>query len=196
MWDSLFHALSDSPQAYVIVFGLAALDAVFPVVPSETGLILAGYLCTQAPYLSLWLVILVAAAGAFVGDSASYALGRYLGRPILSSRVFGGPRTRKATVWAETQLTRRGGMLIVVARFIPGGRTAVTLTCGITRYRYARFAMFDAVAALIWAVYGALLGYLGGRMFQDKAWAALLVAFGIAGSITLATEAWQRWRAT
>ena len=124
------------------------------------------------------------------------ALLGYLGRPILSSRVFGGPRTRKATVWAETQLRRRGGMLIVVARFIPGGRTAVTLTCGVTRYRYARFAMFDAVAALIWAVYGALLGYLGGRMFQDKAWAALLVAFGIAGSITLATEAWQRWRAT
>jgi membrane protein DedA with SNARE-associated domain len=193
MWDSLFHLLADAPQAYVILFALAALDAVFPVVPSETGLITAGFLCVQGTQLSLWLVVVSAAVGAFVGDSTSYALGRYAGRP-LSNRFLDGPRTRKAMKWASDQLDRRGGMLILVARFVPGGRTATTLTCGITRFPYPRFAAFDAVAVTIWALYGGLLGYLGGRMFRDNPWAALLVAFGIAGGIALASEVWQRYR--
>jgi membrane protein DedA with SNARE-associated domain len=193
MWDFLFHLLADSPQAYVILFALAALDAVFPVAPSETGLILAGLLCVSGPHLSLTLVIVSAAAGAFLGDSSSYALGRFVGRP-LRSRFLDGPRIRAALEWAAVQLERRGGMLIVVSRFVPGGRTATTLTAGLTHYPYGRFAGFDAVAAVAWALYGGLLGYLGGRMFHDKPWAALLVAFGIAGTITLASELWQRSR--
>jgi membrane-associated protein len=194
MWDTLFHALADAPQAYVILFLLASLDAVFPVVPSETGLILAGLLCVEGPRLSLGLVLASAAAGAFVGDSSSYALGRYAGRP-LQKRFLDGPRSRKAMAWARAQLELRGGMLIVVARFVPGGRTATTLTCGMTKFPYGRFAAFDFGAAIGWSLYGGLLGYLGGRLFHDKPWLALLVAFGIAGAITLASEAWRRFRA-
>jgi membrane-associated protein len=193
MWDTLFHLLADAPQAYVILFALAALDAVFPLVPSETGLILAGVLCVEGPHLALGWVLVSAAAGAFIGDSSSYALGRHVGHP-LRQRFFDGPRGRKVMDWARAQLERRGGTLIVVARFVPGGRTATTLTCGMTHFPYPRFAAFDLAAAVMWSVYGGLLGYLGGRLFHDKPWAALLVAFGIAGAITLASEAWRRFR--
>jgi membrane protein DedA with SNARE-associated domain len=193
MWDFLFHLLADSPQAYVILFALAALDAVFPVAPSETGLILAGLLCVSGPHLSLTLVIVSAAAGAFLGDSSSYALGRLAGGP-LRRRLTRRERSRRLMEWAGTQLERRGGMLIAVSRFVPGGRTATTLTAGITRFPYPRFAAFDGVAAVSWALYGGLLGYFGGRMFHDKPWAALLVALGIAGAIAIGNEAWQRTR--
>ena len=193
MWDTLFHALSDAPQAYVILFLLASLDAVFPLVPSETGLILAGVLCVEGPHLSLGWVLTSAAAGAFVGDSSSYVIGRYVGQP-LRQRFFDGRRARKVMEWARAQLELRGGMLIVVARFVPGGRTATTLTCGMTRFPFPRFAAFALAAAVMWSVYGGLLGYLGGRLFHDKPWAALLVAFGIAGAIALASETWRRYR--
>jgi membrane protein DedA with SNARE-associated domain len=193
MWDTLFHLLADSPQAYVILFSLAALDAVFPVAPSETGLILAGLLCAQGTHLSLTLVLVSAAAGAFVGDSTSYALGRLAGGP-LRRRLQKRERSRRLMEWAGTQLERRGGVLIAISRFVPGGRTATTLTAGISRFPYPRFAAFDFVAAVAWALYGGLLGYFGGRMFHDKPWAALLVALGIAGAIAVGNEAWQRAR--
>ncbi len=193
MWETLFHLLADAPQAYAILFALAALDAVFPAVPSETGLILAGVLCVEGPHLALGWVLASAAAGAFVGDSSSYALGRHVGHP-LRQRFFDGPRSRKVMDWARAQLERRGGMLIVIARFVPGGRTATTLTCGMTHFPYRMFVAFDAGAAIGWALYGGLLGYLGGRLFHDKPWAALLVAFGIAGGVALAAEGWRRLR--
>jgi membrane-associated protein len=193
MFSSILHLLWNPPEAYLILFALAALDAVFPVVPSETGLILAGILCVVGPHLSLSWVLAAAALGAFAGDNTSYALGRFVGRPV-QRRFFGGERGRKALDWARSQLDKRGGLLVVVGRFIPGGRTATTFTCGLTHFPWLRFAAFEAVAAVSWSLYGGLLGYFGGRMFHDQPWLALVVAFGIAGGITVAVEGLRRLR--
>ena len=76
-----------------------------------------------------------------------------------------------------------------MARFVPGGRTATTFTSGVVGLRWhTRFAPFIAVAAVLWALYGALLGYLGGRIFRDQPLYALLVAFGIAGAVAGVAE--------
>jgi len=192
MFDSIFHLLSDEPQAYLILFAVCAGDAVFPVLPSESAVILAGVLCVVGD-LDLEVVIAVSALGAFVGDNASYAIGRYLGHPV-QQRFFDGERGRRSLEWARTQLQRRGGTLVLVARFVPGGRTATTFTCGLTRFSWWRFAFFAAIAAIGWAAYGALLGYFGGQMFSDHPLLALAVALGIAFAVTLAAEAIRRFR--
>jgi membrane protein DedA with SNARE-associated domain len=186
MVESLTSLLSASPWAYAVVLAVAALDALVPVVPSETTAIAAGVLA-GAGELSIGLVIAAAGAGAFAGDNASFAVGRTVGE-----RVTGGRRARAARAWAERTLQTRGGYLIVVARFVPGGRTAVTLTAGASRMRAARFAGFAAAAAIVWASYAALLGYAGGRAFEEQPLKALLVALGLAGGITLAVEGWRR----
>ena len=96
--------------------------------------------------------------------------------------------------WADEQLRERGGELIVVARFIPGGRTAVTLSAGTLGYPWRRFVVFDLAATLLWATYSALLGYYGGRTFES-AWGlvlALATAFTIAGGIELLRWALRR----
>ncbi|HEX6762418.1 MAG TPA: DedA family protein [Gaiellaceae bacterium] len=183
MFDSLLNLLVDAPQAYAIVFLLAIGDAVLPVLPSETAVILAGVLCTTGPHLSLGWVIAAAAAGAFIGDNTSYLLGRYGGEPV-RRRFFHGAKSTRALAWARGHLARRGGVIIIVARFIPGGRTATTFTCGLTRYEWRRFAGFSAIAAVIWALYGSLLGYFGGRAFEHRPLLALIVALGIAFGIT------------
>jgi membrane-associated protein len=85
-------------------------------------------------------------------------------------------------------LQERGGELITVARFIPGGRTAVTLTAGLTRFGWSRFARYDAAAAVVWAAYAALLGYFGGRAFEQEPWKGLLLALVIALIVTVGTE--------
>ena len=145
--------------------------------------------------LSLPLVIAVGAAGAFLGDNASYAGGRFVGGPI-QRRLFSGEKARHRLEWAKGFLKKRGGYVFIVARFIPGGRTATTFTAGLVRYRWlARFVPAIFVAAILWSVYGALVGYFGGRVFKDQPVYALLLAFGIAVAITAAAETWRRARA-
>lgn len=192
MFDSVLDLLSSPPEAYLIVFALALGDSVFPALPSESALIVGGLLSVVGD-LTLGWVILAGAAGAFAGDSLSYGLGRFVGRPA-QQRFLDGDRARKALSWAEGQLKERGGLVVIAGRYVPGGRTAATFTAGLTHYSYPRFVAYDLVAASTWAVYGSLLGYFGGRFFHDHVWAALLLAFGIAGGVTLAVEGVRRLR--
>ncbi len=175
------------------MLGLSAGDAVLPALPSETAVILAGVLCTTGPKLTLGWVVAAAALGAFVGDNTSYALGRYAGKPM-QRRFFSGERSTRALTWARGHLDERGGMLVVVARFVPGGRTATTFTCGLTHFSWRRFVGFSALAAILWALYGALLGYFGGHAFEDRPVLAVFVALGIAFGITIAVEGVRKLR--
>jgi len=91
-------------------------------------------------------------------------------------------------------LERYGMPLIIVCRFIPGGRTAVTLTCGVVGYNRRRFVIATAIAGLIWASYSFFLGRLGGRAFEDRPWAGLLLAFGAAIAVSALVEVIRRIR--
>jgi membrane-associated protein len=174
-----------SGWAYLILFLFAFLDALVPIVPSETAVITAGVVAASGD-LSLGLIIPAAAAGAFLGDNTAYLIGRRFGGRA-TERFFSGEKAQQRLGWAEEQLRERGGELIVIARFIPGGRTAVTLSAGTLRYPWRRFVVFDGAAALVWASYAALLGYYGGRTFESF-WGlalALTTAFAIAGGVEL-----------
>lgn len=192
MIHSAFELLSHPPEAYLIVFALALGDAVVPLLPSETGLITAGLLSVDGR-ISVQLVIVSGAIGALAGDSIAYGIGRFAAH-FARERLLKGKRTEKALDWAKNQFEERGGMVIVVARYIPGGRTAVTFTAGLTHYPYPRFLAFDACSAVVWATYATMLGYLGGHFFRDHEWIGLLFAFGVAMLIALAVEGVRRLR--
>jgi membrane protein DedA with SNARE-associated domain len=88
----------------------------------------------------------------------------------------------------------RGGYLILVGRFIPGGRTAVTLACGLLEMRWHRFIRFDVAAGLMWASYAALLGYFGGKAFEESPLKGFAVAFVVALAITGGIEVYRWWK--
>ena len=196
----MFHQFTDlvahaSGWAYAILFVLAFLDALIPIVPSETSVITAGVLASSGQ-LSLPLVILFAATGAFAGDNTAYWIGHRYGTRA-EKRFLSGEKARERIAWAHRQIEERGGELIVIARFIPAGRTVVTLSCGTLGYPWRRFAAFDAAAALLWALYASLLGYYGGKTFESF-WGlvlALLTPFAIAGGIELVRWVLKRRRA-
>jgi membrane-associated protein len=175
-----------SGWAYLIVFLLAYFDALVPVVPSETSVITAGVVASQGD-LNLMIIVAVAAGGAFLGDNTAYFIGSRFGTRI-NERFFSGEKARRRVQWAQKQVTERGGELILIARFIPGGRTVVTLSCGTLGYPWRRFVIFDAAAALSWALYASLLGYLGGHAFEKAPWKGLLLALGIAFAVAGAVE--------
>ena len=175
-----------SPWAYLAIFAIAALDAFFPAVPSETLVITAGVFAAGGEP-ALLPVILAAAAGAFLGDHISYQIGRTSGG-ILLRRLRPGTRRRAAFDWAQRTLAARGGLLLVVARYIPGGRIAATLTMGAVHYPRRKFALFDLLAAGSWATYSALIGYLGGAAFEHDRLKGLLFGLGLAATITVLVE--------
>jgi membrane protein DedA with SNARE-associated domain len=191
--QGLIDLLTGSLWTYPLLFGICAGDALIPAFPSETAVIVCGIQAARGQ-LSLEWVIVWAAAGAYTGDNASYAVGRWLGTPAVK-RFFSGEVAQSRLDWARNFLKERGSYVLIVARFIPGGRTAATFTSGLVRLPWmTRFAPYIFAAAVLWSVYAALLGYLGGRLFEDQPIYALLVAFGIAAVITVGVEGWRRIR--
>jgi membrane-associated protein len=187
VFESIVDALSGSSWSYAIVFVIAALDAFFPIVPSETVAITAGVLAGSGD-LQVLPAVLAAAGGAFLGDNISFGIGHFLVERTVN-RFFAGEKARRRLQWAEQQLEARGAYIITVARFIPGGRTATTFTAGYVEFPWRRFLVFDAIAASIWGCYTVLLGYFGGSQFEEQPWKGLLLAFAIALAVTGLIEA-------
>lgn len=170
----------------LVILGIAFFDSIIPIVPSETTVILGG-VAAGAGDQNLLLVIAAGASGAFLGDNCAYLIGRRFA-PAIRRRADRRPKTARRLEWASTQIRRRGGLLLITARFIPGGRTALTLSSGITHQRWAWFAPWAAAAAVIWATYAAGLGAVFGQTFKDNHTLAFILAFGAALSITIVIE--------
>lgn len=171
-----------------VVFVIAFLDSVVPIVPSETTVIVAGVaVATGDAKYALWAVIIAGAVGAFLGDNAAYLIGHRWGN-WFHRRAEHKPKFKARLDWADAQIKTRGGPLLITARFIPGGRTALTLSSGITRQRRLWFVGWVAVATTIWASYAAGLAYVVGKPFEDDHTKAFWIAFGTALVINVLIE--------
>jgi membrane-associated protein len=194
MLSSSFSQLDvSSPLSYLVALIFPALDALLPIVPSETAIVTLGVVSASRADPRIALLIALAACGAFIGDNVNYLLGRWFG-PAVTRRFLSGERGKRQRAWAERSLERYGARLIIACRFIPGGRTVVTLTCGLVGYRRRSFILATAIAAVIWASYAFLIGRLGGRAFESKPWAGLLLALGIVLVVSGIVEVLRRTR--
>ncbi len=180
----LLEGLTMSPWFLPVVFVVALADAVVPVVPSETAVIVGG-VAAGFGEIGLWSVILAAALGAIAGDSLAYQLGQRTG-DFLRRRSHG--RALRRFGWAQRALRDRAALFIVTARFIPGGRTAVTFASGVTRLPRSRFTALVVLAGVVWATYAALLGFVFGRRFQENHTQAFIWAFGSALALVALAE--------
>jgi membrane-associated protein len=178
----------------VIIFSVALLDSVAPIVPGETMVIIGGVAAGRGDQF-LVAVIAAGAIGAFLGDNLAYLIGKRM-RGFIERRAARRPKFRRQLDWASNQIRVRGGMLLITARFIPGGRTILTITSGVTDQPHRWFMGWVAIAGLIWATYAALLGYIGGQAFEDDHTKSFLVAFGAALAATALIEVvrWLRHR--
>jgi membrane-associated protein len=190
VFESIVEPVAASDWVYPLILSIAALDALFPLVPSEATVIAAAALAGVGEPMVAF-ILLSGAAGAVIGDNIAYLLGR-AGGGVLMRRVLHSPSWRRRVSLAEQHLHRRGGTIIVVSRFIPGGRTATMLTAGVVGLPWRRFVTFDVVACLLWAGYASLLGWVGGRAFAEEPLHALLLAFALALLLMLVIEGGRR----
>jgi membrane-associated protein len=189
----LLHIDAASPISYLVALLVPGLDALLPVLPSETVVIALGVATAGRFDPGIGALVALAAAGAFLGDNLSYLCGRRFG-PLIERRFFRGEKGKQRRAWAEHALNRFGTSIIIACRFIPGGRTAVTLTCGMVGYRPRSFITATACAGVIWASYAFFLGRLGGKAFEDRPWIGLLLALGATLLLSVLVEIIRRGR--
>jgi membrane-associated protein len=179
--------------AYLALFAFLAVDALIPVVPTQAIMITSGALTVYGD-LDLAVVIAVGAAGMFTGDGIAFVLGRSTGARLSALRTRFAPRheendsrTRRAAARFTRGLRRPGPLVMLLCRFVPGGRMASGYHAGRTGYPIRSFIGYDGAAALGWATYGGLVGHLGGTAVTQSAWrlfavaATAAVVFGTAG---------------
>jgi membrane protein DedA with SNARE-associated domain len=187
---SLTALVTDTPITYLVIFASAAIDPVFPVIPSEAVITTAAVLAGQGKLTVAW-IILAAALGAFVGDNITYWIGRAAGRPLIERVLRGNTRQLEAI---EEQFATRGGTFVIVGRFVPGGRTAVGIGAGVLHFPWPQYLAYEALAAGVWALQAALPGFIGGSLIQDEPWLALVIGFGLSALVAGGAALFQRRR--
>ncbi|MDO3701238.1 DedA family protein [Micromonospora sp. C28SCA-DRY-2] len=172
--------------AYLVLLGLLVADAFVPVIPTQVVMITSGALTVYGG-LNLPLTIAVGALGVFAGDLVCYLLGRSAPdhRPPRPGRP---GRARRVAGRVTRGLRRPGPLVILLCRFVPGGRMAACFSAGRSRYPYRLFLLYETLAALAWASYGALVGHLGGTALTGSAWRLAVVA-GVA-ALGFAAAGW------
>jgi membrane protein DedA with SNARE-associated domain len=174
----------------LILFIAAAVDAVFPVVPSE-GMVITAGMAAAAGHQNLLLVITVAMLGSVIGESTCYFMGRGSG-PALRRWMKRQERRQQLYDRVSAALHSRGGLILMTVRYIPGARMVATLTAGATRYSFKKFIVFTFAGVTIAYTYVALLGYIGGDAFAHDQLKALAFSLSLAATIGLIVETTRR----
>jgi membrane-associated protein len=191
-------ALSDLSEtlgawSYALVGGLAFLETgafVGLVAPGETAIVLGGVVAAQGE-VSLPLMLAIAWIAAALGDLASYALGRRLGRRFL---VAHGPRvgvTAGRLAKVDGFFERHGGKAILIGRFVGLVRAVAPFLAGASKLPLRRFVPYSLLGTAIWATAFTLAGYAFHESFSAAAGTlthgALALAVAAAAVVTVRT---------
>lgn len=184
---------------YVALFGIAYLENIVPPVPGDVAVVVGG-MVAAGEAVSLPLVVALAAVAGGLGFMSVYAVGRRLGDALLDPDRFRW--VPKADVRrAEARLARHGYWVVVANRFMPGIRSVIGLSVGMSGLPPGRVAALATLSAAAFSTLTATLGYtlvdnrallarlLGGF---ERAGAVLLVIFAVVVVVWLARVARRR----
>jgi membrane protein DedA with SNARE-associated domain len=162
----------------VILFLLVAVESAGIPLPGEIALITAAVLARHH-YSIVWVIVL-AAAGAIVGDNIGYWLGRYGGRALLARFEVTSRYAAKVLPPAERFFARHGGKTVFFGRFISILRVTAAWLAGMSRMHWWQFALWNAAGGIIWATGTGLVAYWAG-----KAAAEAIGKYGLYAAIVL-----------
>jgi membrane protein DedA with SNARE-associated domain len=155
---------------YIGVFFLMLAETVFPPIPSEVIMPVAGMRAAQGP-LNLWGVVASGTAGAMFGNFFWYLLARVIGmkrfRPFIERYgrwlTLDWPDIEKA----ERLFGRFGGLIVFFGRLLPTVRSIVSIPAGLLRMRLKSFLIWSTIGTAGWSAALAIAGYWLGTQFED-----------------------------
>lgn len=155
-----------------LVFLIPALEAsafVGFVFPGEVAVILGGVAAWRGT-VPLWAVIAAAVAGAVIGDSAGYLIGRRWGEGLLHGTIGRLPvirrRLDKHLESARAYVRRRQGSAVFFGRFTAALRVLVPGLAGMSQVEYPVFLAYNVAGGVLWGAGMAILGYLAGASYK------------------------------
>jgi membrane-associated protein len=145
-----------------LVFGETAVFLGF-VLPGETAVVLGGVLASRG-HLSLATLTAVVVVSAVTGPLVGYEIGRRTGDRLFAARALrrvpGGPEQ------ARSVLRDRGGLAVLLGRFVAFLRAVMPAAAGAGRVPYRTFLIYNVVGGVVWGVGYCLLGYLAGSAYS------------------------------
>jgi membrane protein DedA with SNARE-associated domain len=150
-------------SGYVGIALLMLLENVFPPIPSELIMPLAGYAAAQGQ-LNVVMVIVAGSLGSVLGALFWYAVGRWLGHERV--RRFAGRHGRWLTVTAGEVdhacdwFHRHCGKAVFIGRLVPTVRTLISIPAGIAEMELAKFLVYTTAGTMLWTGLLAGTGYL------------------------------------
>jgi membrane protein DedA with SNARE-associated domain len=169
---------------YLVVFLLVMIESIGVPVPGETALIGAALYAGSTHKLEIWWIVVVAIAGAVVGDNIGFSIGRYGGAKLLlrhGHRIHLHEARLKIGIWL---FRRHGGKVVFWGRFVSILRTWAAFLAGTNHMEWRRFLFYNAAGGTVWAtLYGVAYYEFGGAL--RKLSTTIDVALGVTGSVVL-----------
>ncbi|MGE3622709.1 MAG: DedA family protein [Bdellovibrionales bacterium] len=148
--DPAFLAHRYGEMFYIITFFWTAFEG-------ETFVVIAGFLA-QKGYLNIYELFVAAWLGSCVGDQVVFMLGRRYGERILKNFPRIKPKIDRATGWID----KHAVAFILCYRFVYGVRNVSGVALGLSHVSWRKFAIWNAIAAFVWALSFSGFGYLFG----------------------------------
>lgn len=164
--------------SYLFVFIFMVIESSFIPFPSEVVVPPAAYLAVQKGDMNLFVIVLVATAGALCGALINYVLSLVIGRPIVyafaDSRIGHACLIDRAkVVRAEAYFDKHGAISTFIGRLIPAVRQLISIPAGIARMNIWAFCLYTSLGALVW---NAILAFLGWWLAQHVSLSGLYEA--------------------
>lgn len=189
-------------EAFFVEYGYAAVFFVLVIcgfgvpIPEDLTLVTGGVISGMG-YTNPHMMFAVGMLGVLVGDGVMFAAGRIWGQKILRFKPIARIMTPKRYEQVQEKFDKYGNRVLFVARFLPGLRTAVFVTAGISRkVSYLRFIIMDGLAALISVPIWIYLGEYGAHNIDwlmakmHSLQSGILVILGIGAAVV----AWIWWK--
>lgn len=169
---------------YWIVFLLVMAESLGVPLPGETALIAAGTYAGATHRLSPWLIFLVAAAAAIIGDNIGYLIGR-LGGYRLARKYGPKVRLRERELKVARYVFDRWGVVVVFfGRFVSILRTYAAFLAGTSRMRWQVFLPANGAGGLVWAGIYAAVSYFAGKTLE-RASGTISIILGVTAAVLI-----------
>ena len=187
---SLSQVMRDLGYAGLALLMLA--ETVFPPIPSEAVLPLAGYLVERGEF-SYVLVLLTSTAGSVLGAMLLYEAARHGGRPF-ATRFLRFAHLQPAKLdEAERWFAKRGALIVLLGRCVPGMRSLVSLPAGLLRMSRLRYIALTLAGSAIWNAVLVTIGWALGSQWERVSEVIGPLSKPLVAIAVLAVGGWLLW---
>lgn len=156
---------------YLFLVFNSCFESLFPPYPSDAFVLVFAFLAGQG-YFNPYLLYLSAVLGALAGIMILYHVGKTRGDALigfLTKTFLGRIFPLKMIEKAKTSFVKRGDLIVLLNRFLPGMRAPLCFAAGIVKINEKRFFWYSLISVLVWNFFLIMVGFYIGSTWHEAA---------------------------